>query len=200
MGRPIRTHGFIFGFTALLAPVILLAACTGSSSGAALISNPRWMAGDSVTYQSIAYMAVPTFDATQGSNGFVRVGIGTIESKVVDLLAGVNHPAVVLVSGGINDAAYVGLPETLVAMQHFEDTMTAQSIRTVWITEAVFDAWQGPVRVAFMAATNGWMLTRPFHADCGVEATTAPGANTFDGVHPNAQGNIAYAACVDGVG
>lgn len=192
---------------AVVAAVLVLAGCASSGGsgggGPAVISNPRWMAGDSLVAYVQPHLSVPTFYAGQGGNGFVYANAGTIESFTVSLLAGINHPAVVLVTGGLNDAAPargISVTDTILAMEHFEATMTAVGARTVWITEPVYPAFQPAALVSAMAVTNGWMLTRSFHADCGLAATSVLNAGTVDGVHPNGPSTVAFASCIDAAG
>jgi len=162
------------------------------------ITSPRWFAGDSMVFVTMGALTVPTFYAGQGGNGFVFANVGTIQSFTANLLAGVNHPTVVLVTGGINDAAHgISVAATTAAMASFEAAMSLAGARTWWITEPVYATFQSTATVSAMAATNAWMLTRPFHADCGPQATTGPGAGTDDGTHPNGASIVKYAACID---
>ena len=121
---------------------------------------------------------------------------GTIESVLLEKM-GSNQPSVVMVLGGINDnARQLPLGDTLAAMQHLEDAMTARGIRTVWITEPT---WLAEPFLSLQNATNAWMMSRPFHQDCAPVTKSAPGGGTIDGFHPNGPSSVALARCIDGV-
>ena len=189
----------------LVLPIValVLGSCsTGGSGGATVpVTTPRWIAGASLVAFALPLMVVPTYNASQGGNGFVYDFVGTIESFAVAKL-GSNRPATMLVTGGLNDAVPsrgISVAETITAMQHFEDTMTGLGIRTVWITEPVYSVQPQEIQAA-MALTNGWMMTRPFHADCALATTTVAGAGSIDGVHPNGASALAYAQCIDAAG
>lgn len=188
--------------------VAALSACTTTSGsggatggGGTPTSNPRWITGDSLIAYALPWMAVPTYYAGQGGNGFVYNFVGTIESFAVESL-GANRPATMLVTGGINDALPsrgITAAATVAAMDHLEATMTSLGIRTVWITEPAFPGI--PVEmVAAMAVTNGWMLSRPFHADCATAAVSVLGAGSIDGIHPNGPSAQAFGSCIDAAG
>jgi len=178
---------------AVLAATLLLTGCFAPSGPPALDNSTaiRWIAGDSIAYR-VAEQFPTAHNAAQGGNGFIVANVGTIEEFTVTAL-GAHRPDWIVVVGGVNDW-YKPVAAVIAAMAHFEDTMTGLGIKTLWATEPIYPRAFDPLLFTSTGAFRDWVLTRPFHADCGPAVVPL---GTPDGVHPTTAGAQAYAQCLE---